>query len=80
MMKRVLATPRKTAGGPEAAYDVAVQVATQMQVDLIGYEWNPGSKQMTIKFPDLPEDKLRRFTMTLRKQHRSTFTYVSTAR
>jgi len=78
-MKRVLATPRKTAGGPEAAYAVATQVATQMQIDLIGYEWNPGSGQMTIKVPDLPMERLQRFTRTLREEHRSTFTHISKA-
>lgn len=77
-MQRILATPRR-AVGPDVAYELAAKVAVDLRISVLNHSFSNKSGQITILVDDHDAALLKRYTQTLRVDHKSTFTYVSGA-
>ncbi len=77
-MFRILTTPRKGISEGEALR-VAEEAAKQLGITISEHEYRHRSRQLTIKVEDKEVTTLKRYTMMLREEHKTTFTYVSAA-
>ena len=78
-MFKILTTPRKGVT-EETALRVAEDAARKLGITIIEHVYRHKSRQLTLRVEDQDMTTLQRFTMTLREEHKTTFTSISAAK